>query len=75
MDDRHFGFVIKFLKRALLLTSGPRNSGKELAKRRYEDQWQEGTYYYGATVNQNPPEQGEGWMISDRKQFSVQFPS
>jgi len=45
MDDRHFGFVIKFLKRTLLLMSGPRDSGKELAKRRYEDQWQEGTYY------------------------------
>jgi hypothetical protein len=45
MDDRHFGFIIKFLKRTLLLMSGPRDSGKELAKRRYEDQWQEGTYY------------------------------
>jgi hypothetical protein len=46
IDDRHFGFVIEFLKRTLPLTSGPIEIlGRSLQKRRYEDQWQEGTYY------------------------------
>jgi hypothetical protein len=48
MDDRHFGFVRKFLKRTLAThVWAYRDSGKELAKRRYEDQWQKGTSYYG----------------------------
>jgi hypothetical protein len=52
------------------------DSGKELAKATLRGSVA-GRYLLWATVNQHPPAQSEGWMISGRKQFSVgfQFPS